>query len=188
MHSRRISAVLLLAAIASMAVACERHRLAPPLTDQEIATFTEGQPQIFIHQKGSLTLEGIEQFYLGQSYEDAMEELNQLCEVIQVFEGGWRHKHARFKGCDIYEEDRIWTARIGFWPFNDDRVSTLEIQSQVIPMRVVRARFSEIADELTEDLPRRGILMMASTRYKLMANWDDGLDEPVHLIIGYHPP
>ncbi len=170
-------------------VACERNRLANPLSDDEIEELTKGQPQIFLKKDGTLTLEGIEDLYLGQSYDEAMEVLDEYCEYIMVFEGGWRHRDATFKGCDVFKDDgSIMTLRAGFWPFADNRLSTLELRDGAFSMPVVRARFTELADELKEDLPRRGILMMQSTRYRLIASWDDGASEPVRITIGFHPP
>ncbi len=188
-HRIIVTALIMSLLVSALLVsACKRDRRAPELTAEEIRELTEGQPDIFIEREGTLTLEGIEELYLGQTKGEAMEVLNDYCEALQVFEGGWRHSNAVFKGCIIGSGDDIKTIRAGFWPFNNDRLSTLEIQSRSIPQPVVRARFTEIADVLQEDLPRRGILMMASSRYRLLANWDDGLDEPVHLTIGFHPP
>lgn len=187
-RSQSIAILVLTAVALVLSVACERYRKAPPLTDEEVEELTDGQPQIFVRQHGTLTLEGIENLYLGQEQDEAMEALDEYCETIKVFDGGWRHSDAVFKGCNVYAGDDSMTLRAGFWPFNDDRVSTLEIQSRPIPQSVVRARFVQIADELSEDLPRRGLLRMASTRYRLIASWDDGADEPPHIIIGFHPP
>ena len=184
----RLIWLALIALICAPSLACERSHRATPLDDGEIQALTEGQPEIFVQKKGTLTLEGIEDLYLGQSNEEAMEVLDEYCDVIKTFDGGWRHSDAVFKGCNIDAGDHYKTIRAGFWPFNDDRVSTLEIQDRVIPMDVVRARFSEISDALEEDLPRRGLLMMASNEYRMLANWDDGLDEPAHITIGFHPP
>ncbi len=179
-----IAAVLL----STFLVGCERYRKAPPLTDAEIEELTEGQPEIFLRKKGSVTLEGIEDLYLGQPYEEAIEILEEYCDALVVFDGRWRHSDAVFKGCDIFDGNDTKTLRAGFWPFNDDRLSTLEIRHHPIPQPVVRARFAQFADELNEDLPRRGLLIMASTRYRLIANWDAGADEAAHITIGYHPP
>lgn len=190
MANRVLVIALLLSIVASalLSTACKRNRTAPTLSAEEIQELTKDQPDIFIKRDGSLTMEGVENLYLGQSYDDAMEVLDDYCEVIKVFEGGWRHSHAVFKGCIIGSGPEAKTIRAGFWPFNEDRLSTLEIQSRPIPQPVVRARFTEIADELKEDLPRRGLLVMASSRYRLLANWDDGVDEPAHITIGFHPP
>lgn len=189
--NRDIAPVLLvLLATSTIALAaCDRSRTAPPLTDDEIEELTDGQPRIFVEKGGTLTLEGIEELYLGQSYDEAMEVLDDYCERIMTFEGGWRHDHATFKGCDVFKDDgHVKTLRAGFWPKADNRLSTLEIRDEAIPLPVVRARFTQLADELREDLPRRGILMMQSSRYRLIANWDDGADEPAHITIGFHPP
>jgi hypothetical protein len=170
-------------------VACEHHRKVPPLSEEEIRELTADQPQLFIDTGATLTLEGMEDLYLGQSYEDGMEALRSYCgERINVFDGGWRHSDAVFKGCLVDEGSTTITLRAGFWPFNDNRVSTLEIRSQRVSLPVVRARFTELSDELTMDLPRRGLLQMANSRYRLVANWDEGLDQPAHITVGYHPP
>ncbi len=185
---RRIIAIIVVATLAVGVVACDRSRTATPLTDEELEELTDGQPEIFIEQKGTLTLEGIEKLYLGQPHEEAMEVLDDYCERIKTFDGGWRHAEAVFKGCIIDDGTDFITIRAGFWPFADNELSTLEIQSERIPMDVVRARFTQVAGELQQDLPRRGILMMADDRYKMLANWDDGADEPAHITVGFHPP
>ncbi len=168
---------------------CEKHHKAPPMDADEMASITDGAPQIFIERQGTLTLEGIDELYLGQSKEEALEVLDTYCDRIMTFEGGWRHKDAVFKGCNIIDNDgQVSTLRAGFWPFADNRLSTLELQDRTLSPRLVRARFTQIADTLEQDLPRRGILMMSSSRYRLIASWDDGVDEPVRLTIGFHPP
>ncbi len=178
-----------LAVFLLFAAACEHHRKVPPLTEAELEELTVDQPRLFVETGGTLTLEGMEELYLGQPYEEAMEALGGYCgDRINVFEGGWRHSDAVFKGCLVDEGSTTITLRAGFWPFNDNRVSTLEIRSQRVSLPVVRARFSQISNELTMDLPRRGLLQMANSRYRLVANWDEGLDQPAHITIGYHPP
>lgn len=167
---------------------CDKNRRAEPLSDEEIEKLTDGQPEIFVDKNGSLTLEGIEDLYLGQSRREAMAVLEEYCDRIHTYDGGWRHAEAVFEGCIIDDGEHFKVIRAGFWPFNDDRVSTLEIKWRQIPLPVVRARFAQIADDLSEDLPRRGILMMATSRYRLLANWDDGADGPAHITIGFHPP
>lgn len=177
------TALLLLATLTG----CKKARMAPPMTPDEIARHTQDQPQIFVEKNGALTLEGIEELYLGQPQHEAMAVLNEICPVIETFDGGWRHNHAVFKGCIIDDGHHTKTLRAGFWPHNDNRVSTLEIKDRTLSLPLVRARFSQIADSLTEDLPRRAILMMASPQYRLFANWDDGEDGFAHIIIGFQP-
>lgn len=180
--------ILMICLLATSLTACKKARMAPPMTPQEIARHTEGQPQIFIAKNNTLTLEGIEALYLGQPHEEAMAILNELCPVIETFDGGWRHNHAVFKGCTIDDDsDHTRTVRAGFWPHNGNRLSTLEIKDRPLSLPLVRARFTEQADTLTEDLPRRAILMMATPEYRLFANWDDGEAGAAHLIIGFQP-
>ncbi len=189
--SHRNTATLSLIALLAVPLAlagCDRERTVTPLTDREVQQLTEDQPQIFVETQNTLTLEGIEDLYLGQDYDEAMNVLDDYCERIMTYDGGWRHSDAVFKGCIIDEGTHYKTIRAGFWPFRDDELSTLEIEDRVIEPDVVRARFTELSDRLTEDLPRGGLLMMASPDYRLIANWDDGTDEPAHITIGFPPP
>ena len=183
---RTLSLLVILFVASATLTACQK-KLAPPLSDADIQRLTEGEPQIFVEKNGTLTLEGIEDLYLGQSKEDAMKVLTDYCGTLEVFDGGWRHNQAVFKGCIIDDGPQTKTLRAGFWPHNGDRLSTLEIKDRPLNLAVVRARFSEFADELTEDLPRRGILMMATPDYRLFANWDEGQHGHAHLIIGFQP-
>ncbi len=182
---RATSAVLMVIVVVGLSSSCDRQ--APRMTAEEIAEVTEGQPEIFVQTEKGLTLEGIEDFYLGQEKEEARSLLEEICDVVEVYDGGWRHKNAVFKGCVIDEDARVWSLRVGFWPHNDDRVSTLEIKDRVLSPQVVRARFTEMSGALVQDLPRRGLVMMANSDHKLFASWDDGLDQPAHLIVGFHP-
>lgn len=178
--------VLFLLAIVVTATACQQQK-APPLTQTELDEITRGQPEIFVEINGALTLEGIEDLYLGQPYDEALAVLNDYCSTLETFEGGWRHNDAVFKGCIIEEGGHITTLRAGFWPQNENRVSTLEIKDRRLSQPLIRARFTQVAGELTQDLPRRGILMMTSPEYRLFASWDDGQNAPVHIIIGFQP-
>ena len=179
-------ALLFLLWSSSLLLGCNR-QIAPPLTAEEIEEATKDQPQIFLFHEGNLTLEGLEGLYLGQEFDAAMKALHEHCEVLEIYDGGWRHKNAVFKGCIIDIEETTRTVRVGFWPHNQNRVSTLEIKEDPIPMRVVRARFSQIAGALTMDLPRRGLLMMTDENYRLFASWDDGEAEAAHILVGFQP-
>ncbi|TXD43484.1 hypothetical protein FRC96_01600 [Lujinxingia vulgaris] len=180
--------LLLLAGVLLCLAGCKNARLAPPLTDEEIAEYTEGQPEVFVPRGGALGFDQFESLHLGMAQEEAMAELERICGKLEVYEGGWRHKDASFHGCVIENDDGSQTViRGGFWPFNDNRLSTLELKSRSLTPGLVRARFTQVAGPLEEDLPRRGTLMMASDRYRLFANWDEGGQGPTHLTIGYQP-
>ncbi|MFU8806439.1 MAG: hypothetical protein ACNA8W_21685 [Bradymonadaceae bacterium] len=182
-----IGAILLIVgAVIVGALGCQS-RKAPQLTPEEIAQIVEGQPRIFIEKEGALTLEGVEELYLGQSEADAMAILERICAVVEVYEGGWRHKDAAFKGCIVEDGAHLKTIRAGFWPHNDNRVSTLEIKEAGHDPKLVRARFTEVGGPLSEDMPRPGVLIMASERYRLFANWDEGAKGPTHITIGFQP-
>jgi hypothetical protein len=167
-------------------LACQG-RKADPLSPQEVAEVTKGQPLIFVENKGGLSFEGLEGLYLGQSEGEAMAVLEELCRVIEVFEGGWRHRNAVFKGCIIEEEGQVKTIRAGFWPHKDHQLSTLELKEKNFSPKLVRARFTALAGPLSQDMPRPGALIMVSERYRLFANWDAGRDGPTHLTMGLQP-
>jgi hypothetical protein len=170
-----------------MVIAGCQGRKVTGMSPEEIAEAVAGQPVIFVEKSGGLAFEGVEQLYLGQPEADAMATLESLCAVIEVYEGGWRHRNAVFKGCIIEEGSRIRTIRAGFWPHNDNRVSTLELKEASLDPRLVRARFTQVAGPLREDLPRPGVLIMTSDRYRLFANWDEGRHGPTHLTMGFQP-
>lgn len=184
----RLAILALLLLLLPFATACKNARLAPPLSEEEVATYTEGQPEVIVPRGGALGFDEFESLHLGMEQDEAMAELKRICGKLEVYEGGWRHKQATFHGCVIENDDGSQTVlRGGFWPFNGDRLSTLELKSRSLTPGLVRARFMQVAGPLEEDLPRRGTLMMASDRYRLFANWDDGGDGPTHLTIGYQP-
>ncbi|RDV40093.1 hypothetical protein DV096_05915 [Bradymonadaceae bacterium TMQ3] len=189
MHAHTLSRLLfllLLPAMMLLMAGCKNARLAPPLSEEEVAELTEDQPEVFVPRGGALGFDQFEALHLGMPQEEALAELERICGKLEVYEGGWRHKDATFRGCVIENDDGSQTViRGGFWPFNDDRLSTLELKSRSLTPGLVRARFSQVAGPLEEDLPRRGTLMMASDRYRLFANWDDGGQGPTHLTIGY---
>ena len=178
--------LLMLSTLLLATPAC-RQNLAPPLSEVEIERLTEGQPEIFTLDNDHLTLKGLEGLYLGQPFEEGMKALQEYCEILEVFDGGWRHNHAVFKGCIIDQDHHTRTLRVGFWPSNENRVSTLELKDRRLSQPLVRARFTQIAGPLSKDLPRRGLLMMADPQYRLFASWDDGEEQPVHLIVGLQP-
>ncbi|RAL24941.1 hypothetical protein DL240_01655 [Lujinxingia litoralis] len=181
-------AMLLLLALPALSTACKNARRAPSLTEDQVAEYTRDQPEVFVPRGGAIGFDQFETLHLGMEQAPAMAELERICGKLEVFEGGWRHKEASFHGCVIENDDGTQTViRGGFWPFNDNRLSTLELKSRNLGAGLVRARFMQVAGPLTEDLPRRGTLMMASERYRLFANWDEGGQGPTHLTIGYEP-
>ncbi len=162
-------------------------RKADPMDEAEILRVVQGQPKIFLPTNGTLALEGAEGLYLGQDESEALAVLGELCGTLEVYDGGWRHKDAVFKGCIIEQNGETRTIRAGFWPHNENRVSTLEVKHYNFSRDVVRARFTQFADALTEDIPRPGALIMASTRFRLFASWDEGAQSATHITVGYIP-
>ncbi|MBA2662771.1 MAG: hypothetical protein H0U74_10780 [Bradymonadaceae bacterium] len=187
MKTHRFLIAALLASLTVAPLTACQNRLAPPLSPEQIESATRDQPLIFIDSQGALSLEGAEKLFLGQDEASALAVLDEYCDRLEVYKGGWRHKHAVFKGCIIEVGDDTRTIRAGFWPHNGNRVSTLEVKHHNFEPQLVRARFMQYADELTEDIPRPGALMMASTRYKLFASWDDGAKAPTHITVGFIP-
>ncbi len=162
-------------------------RLAEPMSEAEVALAVKGQPKIFLPVQGTLALEGAEGLYLGQEEQAALTVLGELCGNLEVYEGGWRHKDAVFKGCIIEQDGETRTIRAGFWPHNGNRVSTLEVKHYNFSPELVRARFTQFASAVTEDIPRPGALIMASTRFRLFASWDEGAQSATHITVGYIP-
>src|SRR5690554_7314733 len=56
-------AMALLLLLLLFSTACKNARLAPPLSDEEVATFTEGQPQVFVPRGGALGFDEFESLY-----------------------------------------------------------------------------------------------------------------------------
>ena len=162
-------------------------RIAEPMSEAEILSVVQGQPKIFLPVQGTLALEGAEGLFLGQEEQEALAVLGELCGNLEVYDGGWRHKDAVFKGCIIEQDGETRTIRAGFWPHNGNRVSTLEVKHYNFTPDLVRARFTQFASALTEDIPRPGALIMASTRFRLFASWDEGAQSATHITVGYIP-
>ncbi|MFW5968740.1 MAG: hypothetical protein ACOCV2_14545, partial [Persicimonas sp.] len=70
-------------------------------------------------------------------------------------------------------------------PKLDDRVATLEIKRADVKLEEVRERFRDVAGTLEVDLIRGGLLEMRAETYQVMADIDDGKDQPTHIAFGY---
>ena len=180
--------LLLTLTLAAVVVSAGCERRVDPMSQAEVAAALEGQPPIFHLEEGAMTLEGMEGFHLYQSREEALEELARWCPRTTDYEGDWTQEHTTFKGCKTPDHPWIDTVRIGFHPQLDDRVFTIEQKRRTVPLDAVRARVTAAyGDELVEDVPRAGILMMGTPRYKFFADLDEGKEGLAHVLVGVAP-
>lgn len=168
--------------LAISCVACRDQN--PPLTDTEIEKITRDAPEVVVERNGRLSLEGLDGLYLGQDQESALAWMNEQCERFVTLEGGVRREASTFKGCDTPGHDFLYSFRVGFTSRADDRVFTLELKRRNLPAEVVRARFSQHAEDVHEQVVRPGIVRVESARHNFFADWDEGAQGPTHILIG----
>ena len=182
MKLRQITTLVIVALV--LLAGCER-KVEPPGAEERQAILKEA-PKVFGTVDDHATLRGVEALYLGQSKDEALDKLGELCPKTMEYRAGEMGGNAWFRGC-VFDEPRgpIQSMRVGFWPRVDDRVATLEVKRTDIALKAVRERFRDFADEITVDLPRAGILEMRSKKYQLMADVDEGAEGPTHITLGY---
>ena len=170
--------------LAFLLPACDS-KIDPPSVEQQEAIL-KNAPEIFSTRDGHATLRGIEALYLGQSKDEALEEIAKLCPDAMEYRTGEMSEKAWFRGCVLREpRGPIVSVRVGFWPRIGDRVATLEVKHTNIGLDAVRERFRDFADTVETDLPRPGILEMRAQKYQLMADIDEGAKGPSHITLGY---
>lgn len=181
---KRLNAIVLLLLVSLILPACDRK--AEPPSPEERQAILQDAPSIFTRVDGNATLRGIENLYLGQSRDEALDELSEMCPRAMEYRTGEEKEKAWFRGC-VFRQARgpIVSVRVGFWPRLDNRVSTLEVKRADIGLEAVRERFREFVDEVTVDLPRPGLLEMRAKKYQIMADIDEGAEGPTHITLGY---
>ena len=157
----------------------------PPSAD-DIAQITEGQPELFIVSDSPrrVTLQGLEDFYLGMSEEDAMAQIKKFCRRPVELKGGVGREQSEFRGCLTPDHDELYAFRIGFNKTVSNRVFTLEVKRRPTDLKVVRARFYERFQDVKVDLPKRGTLRMETAEFNLFSDIDDGKSGPTHILLG----
>ena len=149
---------------------------------------TEGdQPTLFEHRAGHPAIAEIDGLYLGQEHDAALRALADYCKHPVKRGAGMFGGDAYFVGCRLEDRAPLQYIRLGFWPRIDERVATLEIKRDSVPPPVVRKQFLALLDGKPNETLSHRIIQMTAGRYRFFADWDEGLDGPTHLIIGFSP-
>ncbi len=156
------------------------------LQDSEVDALLKDAPRVIVND-GKIRLDGIEEFYLGQSFEEASKFLQKRCVKPLELAPDWKRANTFFLGCLLPDDAKLLSFRIGFHPQLDKQVFTLEVKRANLGLNVIRAQFYKRLGKPFEDIPKAGVLRMRSTDYNLFASWDSGLDGPMHLIVGVNP-
>lgn len=180
--------MLLLFAVASLAglAGCDS-RDGTPETWADVSL--DAQPKLFERRHGHPALADLEDLHLGQSREAAEATIDQYCgdDVLERGEGPLGGD-ATFYGCRIDDQETVQFVRVGFWPRLDNRVATLEVKRSSVPPAAVYRSFRKLLDQKPDkELLRANIVQLEYPNYRLFADWDQGLDGPTHLTVGFDP-
>lgn len=181
----RLAVAVLMSSLAFAAVACDSHN-EPPASWKEVDL--DQQPQLLEKRNGHPALAELEEFYLGQSRDSAKNALDSFCEETVRRDSGSLGGDAYFLGCRIEDHPVLEFVRIGFWPKLDERVATLEIKRSSVPPAAVYGRFQQVFDESADDSTLlQQAIQIETPNYRFFADWDEGLDGPTHLVVGFAP-
>ena len=162
------------------------HEPPSPPSAEDIADLTKDQPLLFVAtgEPRKVTLQGLEQFYLGMPEDEAMAQIKTFCKRPVELKGGVGREQSEFRGCLTPDHDELYAFRIGFNKTISNRVFTLEVKRRPTDLKVVRARFYEQFGDVKVDLPKRGTLRMETPELNLFADIDDGKSGPTHILLG----
>jgi len=149
----------------------------------------DDQPNLFERRRGHPALTDLRDLYLGQSRDSALETIRRYCgdDVIERGEGMFGGE-ATFLGCRVERDGPVQFVRVGFWPRLDERVATLEVKRTSVPPAAVYDSFRRLIDEEPDNrVLRPQIVQLEYPEYRLFADWDQGLDGPTHLTVGFDP-
>jgi len=178
-----IAALAILLAFAS--TAC-RSDTTPPEQWEEVDMAE--QPALFEMRNGHPALADLDKLHLGQPRDAAVEALGAYCEHPVRRDSGLFGGDAYFLGCRLEDGETLRYVRVGFWPKIDDRVATLEVKRPTVPPAAVRRAFLDVFEESPDQKLQLRRIQMTSDRYRMFADWDhDGLEGPVHLVVGFAP-
>lgn len=185
----RLVVGVLVLSLACATVACDS-RNEPPASWEEVNL--DEQPPLLEKRNGHPALAELEEFYLGQSRDAAKNALDSLCEETVRRDSGSLGGDAYFLGCRIEDHPVLEFVRIGFWPKLDERVATLEIKRNPVPPAAVYGRFQQVFqqgfDESPDDMTLlQQAIQIETPNYRFFADWDEGLDGPTHLVVGFAP-
>lgn len=183
---RRFVSALLVAVAVGLVAGCDDPG-GPPDSWADVSL--EDQPRLFESRRGHPALSDIDDLYLGQSREGGLETIDRYCgdDVIERGEG-LLGGDASFRGCRVDEEGTVKFVRAGFWPRLDDRVSTLEVKRSSVPPAAVYESIRRLMDDdPKKKVLRDQIVQLEYRDYRFFADWDEGLDGPTHLTVGFDP-
>ncbi len=154
--------------------------------DREIAE----HPQIIERRDGRPAFVEIEELYLGQSKAEAKQALRSYCGDDLVRRGsGHSDDQAYFVGCRLEDDSPLRFVRVGFWPKLDDAVAVIEIKRESLIPSAMLDQFERLVDD--GDIERQAIkdhlVAFDTSRHRLYADWDEGFDDPAHLVVGFVP-
>jgi hypothetical protein len=178
--------VVALALALSFAMGCDSASDTP--SEAEARQILEGQPSIFVEKDDHYSLEGLDGIELGDTKDQALEKLEDICPQTMEYRVGKLGGNAWFRGCEFDKpQDGVVSVRVGFWPKLDDRVATLEVKREGLSAPVVSERFRQFVGGVESETVRSGFVQMRAKKYQMMADWDEGKDGPAHIATGFNP-
>lgn len=182
--ARPLAAILLLGlALLALAAGCKSDQ--PP--DAWKTVSLEDHPPVFEMRQGHPALARLEGLHLTQSHDAAVAALKKHYCPHPVRKDGRMGDDAYFLGCRLQDHPTLQFIRVGFWPSIDDRVATLEFKRKSLPPAVVHRRFQALNLEPTNQHYQQRLIQIATKDYRLLADWDEGLEGPAHIIVGLAP-
>lgn len=155
-------------------------------TPEKMEALLKDAPTIF--STDEMKLEGLDGLYLGQSKEEALLVMNQMCKRLNELDGGRFRGGTYFRGCHTPDHPFIYSFRVGFNPKIEDAVFTLEVKRRTLGQELVRARVWDQIPHIHKELVRRGIHRVEAEKFNFLSNWDDGEQGPTHLVFGFSMP
>lgn len=146
-------------------------------------------PTIFERRQGHPALADLEGFYLGQRRSEARDDLERYCRGEMLRRNSEdRSGEAYFLGCRVDDTPELSFVRVGFWPRLDDRVATLEVKRPTVsPAGVYGALHAFMREEPKQKVLNSRVIQVVYPDYRFLADWDQGLDGPTHLTVGFDP-
>ena len=174
--------LLILGVALTLMTACEGPVPQGPETAKMAELLKDAPP---ILSTKDLKLEGLDGLYLGQSKEEALQRMGEMCKRLIELDGGRFRGGTYFRGCHTPDHPYIFSFRVGFNPKIEGAVFTLEVKRRALDQEVVRSRTWDQIPHIHKELVRRGIQRVEAEKFNFLASWDDGVEGPTHLVFGF---